>query len=369
MKYNSSKDYIEYRINGHGHLLPKPEQIPQFMRKKEIFWVSEDRKYMLQKNWSRPITDPSFFLEEKLEWMNRNNIDHSVLLVLSQLYCNDMDSKTAIDVCRFQNDFHGLTQESNPDLFSCGFVLPLIDVEASLKEMTRCVEELDLRLLCLPAQYYSPMGKWRSVAHVEMEPIWELANHYSLPIEIHPYDGPKFIDLEDEMWRFHLIWMCAQTADTYHFFTMYDYPSKYPNVRVCFAHGNQFGQVNVGRRLQGYKGRPDLFKNGVDPTKHIGAKNVFFDTLVHDIYSLDLLKRRQGVSQIIAGLDDPYPLGEMETTENSYPGKTLDECVNSDILNSSERRDIWFKNVLMWMDGDDNHMFKRLKLEGQKYEL
>ena len=54
------------RINGHSHLLPYPEQIPSFMKEKEIFWVDDERKHMLQKGWKRPVTDSSFFLDEKL---------------------------------------------------------------------------------------------------------------------------------------------------------------------------------------------------------------------------------------------------------------------------------------------------------------
>ena len=59
------------RINGHSHLLPYPEQIPSFMKEKEIFWVDDERKHMLQKGWRRPVTDSSFFLDEKLAWMER----------------------------------------------------------------------------------------------------------------------------------------------------------------------------------------------------------------------------------------------------------------------------------------------------------
>ena len=63
------------RINGHGHILPEPNQIPQFMKDKKLFWIDDDKKFMRQGNWSRPITDPSFFLKEKLEWMEKYNID------------------------------------------------------------------------------------------------------------------------------------------------------------------------------------------------------------------------------------------------------------------------------------------------------
>ena len=39
----------KFRINAHSHLLPYPEEIPQFLKDNQIFWVDEDRKYMLQK--------------------------------------------------------------------------------------------------------------------------------------------------------------------------------------------------------------------------------------------------------------------------------------------------------------------------------
>ena len=94
------------RINGHSHLLPYPEDIPQFMKDKGIFWVDKDRKFMLQKDWNRPITDSSFFLDEKLAWMERFKIDHAVVLNLSQLYGNGLRVEEMKQALRFQNDFN-----------------------------------------------------------------------------------------------------------------------------------------------------------------------------------------------------------------------------------------------------------------------
>ena len=37
------------RINGHSHLLPYPEQIPDFMKEKEIFWVDDERNICFKK--------------------------------------------------------------------------------------------------------------------------------------------------------------------------------------------------------------------------------------------------------------------------------------------------------------------------------
>ena len=352
------------RINGHSHLLPYPEQIPAFMKEKEIFWIDDDRKHMLQKNWKRPVTDSSFFLNEKLEWMERNKIDHAVILNLSQLYGNGLRLEEMKKVLRFQNDFNAQVQNDHPDKFTCGFVVHAGFIQSAIWEVTRCVEELGLRVLCLPTQYMDSTGTWRTIFDSEIEPLLEVANQYNLAIEIHPYDGDKFIKLENTAWRFHLIWMLAQCADAYHFYTLRGYPQKYPNIRTCFAHGGQLAQMNLGRRIQGFDGRPDLFEGMTHPRKSIGHPNIFFDTLVHDTDSFDLMVRRQGTDQIIMGLDDPYPLGEMESEpQSSYPGKLLDLALDRSIINQKQYDEIWTDNVLRWLGIEhDENLKKRLNL-------
>ena len=361
------------RINGHSHLLPYPEDIPAFMREKEIFWVDRDRQYMLQKGWRRPITDSSFFLHEKLEWMANNQIDHAVVLNLSQLYGNGLDHEEMKWALRFQNDFNAKVQADYPDKFSCGFVVHAGYLEGALWEIRRCVEELNLKVLCLPTQYLDPEGDnldsrgcWRSIFNKDTEPILELANDYGLAVQIHPYDGEKFINLENTAWRFHLVWMLAQCADAYHFYTLNAYHEKFPKLRACFAHGGQLAQINLGRRIQGFDGRPDLFEGMTHPRRAIGHPNIFFDTLVHDTLSLDhMIKRQGGTDQILLGLDDPYPLGEMECeAQSSYPGKLLDLALEESIINPEQYKAIWETNVLRWLGApNDKALRDRLQID------
>jgi aminocarboxymuconate-semialdehyde decarboxylase len=336
------------RINGHSHLLPYPHEIPKFMKEKEIFWVDDDKKFMRQQSWKRPITDPSFFLNEKLDWMLKNDIDKCVVLNLSQLYCNGFEKLICNDVIRFQNDFNLSLQTNHPDKFISGFVVQPRYVEDALQEIERCVA-LGSKLLCLPTHFLNGEGKWTSCVDESCKQIFELANEYKLAVEIHPYDAEEVVNLADQYWRFHLIWMCAMTADTHHLYTLLDYQEKYPNIRVCFAHGNQYGQMNIGRRIQGFNGRPDLFPDTKHPELSVGHPNIFFDTLVHDVLSFEIMVKRSGVSQIIAGLDDPYPLGEMESVTDSYPGKVIDDAINHNIISLSEKNAIWHRNVLKWL--------------------
>ncbi len=342
------------RINGHSHLLPYPEEIPQFMKDKGTFWVDKDKKFMLQKNWRRPVTDSSFFLNEKLEWMDYFNIDHAVVLNLSQLYGNGLRLEEMKQALRFQNDFNARIQQDYPNKFTCGFVVHPGFIRGACWEIERCVEELKMNLLCLPTHYMDTIGAWRCIFDEENECIFELVDKYNLAVEVHPYDGEKFIKLENTRWRFHLIWMLAQCADAYHFFTLNGYYGKYPDMRVCFAHGGQLAQMNLGRRIQGFDGRPDLFEGKIHPRKAVGHKNIFFDTLVHDTGSLELLIKNQGTNQILIGLDDPYPLGEMESDQqSSYPGKILDLGIKRAIITESQKDEMWEDNVLQWLFGDD----------------
>ena len=148
--------------------------------------------------------------------------------------------------------------------------------------------------------------------------------------------------------------MLAQCADAYHFYTLNGYADKFPGMRTCFAHGGQLAQINLGRRIQGFDGRPDLFEGKIHPRKSVGHKNIFFDTLVHDTGSLELLIKNQGSKQVLMGLDDPYPLGEMESAaQSSYPGKILDLAQKQGLLNEQECDAIWEDNVLQWLFGDD----------------
>ena len=76
---------------------------------------------------------------------------------------------------------------------------------------------------------------------------------------------------------------------------------RYPNIRTCFAHGGQMVQMNLGRRIQGFDGRPDLFEEK-HSRKAVGHSNIYFDTLVHDTGSFDLMIKDKDQVKSLWGL-------------------------------------------------------------------
>ena len=109
-----------------------------------------------------------------------------------------------------------------------------------------------------------------------------------MALMVHPWEmmGKEYMD---KYWLPWLVGMPAETARAAASMIFGGVFERYPNLRVCFAHGGQLAQINLGRRIQGFDGRPDLFEGKVHPRKSVGHKNIFFDTLVHDTGSLKLL--------------------------------------------------------------------------------
>ena len=57
---------------------------------------------------------------------------------------------------------------------------------------------------------------------------------------------------------------------------------------------------------------------------------------------------------MLIGLDDPYPLGEMESEpQSSYPGKILDLAMEREIINREQYDAMWCDNVIRWLFGND----------------
>ena len=84
--------------------------------------------------------------------MNKYNIDHNVMLCLSQLYCNGWKKQDCIDGIKFQNDFNASVQKEIQKNLPVGLLCnPFILI--ALNEMERCVNELGLKLLCLPTHF------------------------------------------------------------------------------------------------------------------------------------------------------------------------------------------------------------------------
>jgi len=106
------------------------------------------------------------------------------------------------ELARIANDGMADICARRPDRFP-GFVasLPLNNVQASLAEMTRAIDELGARGI----QIFTNVNG-RPLDEPEFAPIFERMHAYDLPIWMHPTRGPSMSDYETEKKSKYEIW-------------------------------------------------------------------------------------------------------------------------------------------------------------------
>jgi aminocarboxymuconate-semialdehyde decarboxylase len=108
----------------------------------------------------------------------------------------------AVDLAKRINDEMAEVVDKYPYRFAGGVaVLPTSNIDASLDEIDRAVNQLKLRgiLLRIPIN-----GK--PVDRPEFFPLYEKMCHLNLPIWFHPHKNPKVPDYPDESESKYLIW-------------------------------------------------------------------------------------------------------------------------------------------------------------------
>jgi len=152
----------------------------------------------------------------------------------------------------------------------------------------------------------------------EFDPFWAKAQDLDVLILMHP-ENPAGTEL---MGSFGLRLVCGNPADTTLSLGILIYSGvfdRFPNLKLCTCHGGGFFPYHVsrfdrefltGKQATRRADRPNAPKCKSMPSAYI--KNLYFDTLVYDVETLDFLRRKVGVEHLMLGTDFPYVLGDWQ---------------------------------------------------------
>lgn len=145
--------------------------------------------------------------------------------------------EVAVELAKLANDELAELVGKHPDHFvGFGAALPLSDVEASLTEMDRALDDLG----ALGVQMYtSVLGK--PLTHPDLEPLFAKLNERGCPLWIHPDRNYTYTDYPTEpSSRYEIFWSLGWPYETATCMArlVYDgYIERYPNLRVISHHG------------------------------------------------------------------------------------------------------------------------------------
>ncbi|RBR07521.1 uncharacterized protein FIESC28_10602 [Fusarium coffeatum] len=244
---------------------------------------------------------PSWDAESHLEFMKENNIERSILSISSPgvyLTVPSKDAtKKAIDLARKVNDYGSEVKAKYPKEFGFFASLPLPDIEASLKEIEHCFNELDPKPdgVVMMSNYY---GLY--LGDRDLEPIYEALNEYNVTIFEHPttpctqFNGLRFdIDkdapaISQQQWQalnrpLAVRQFAAPTLDfpfeTARAFADLFYtsmPTKFPNLKWIMSHAGG-GLIPTLDRIITYSSLYPGLNLTEESLKETLSTNFFFD--------------------------------------------------------------------------------------------
>ncbi|SEI04971.1 aminocarboxymuconate-semialdehyde decarboxylase [Halobacillus karajensis] len=284
----------------------------------------------------REITNQTWDAEQRIKDMDKEGIDLQVLSPIPVTFSYWSEPEQGLEMAKFQNDFIASITKEYPKRFIGLATVPLQEVDLAIKEMDRAVHELGLKGIQIGSNVNG-----KNLDDDSLERFFQAAHEWGVPLFVHPWEtlGRERMPRHNFM---YMVGMPSETALAAGSIIMSGLLDKYPNLKICFAHGGGSLPYLLPRMDKGWNVWPQIRKTKNPPSHY--AKLLYFDSLVYDESNLQFMVDRFGVDQIIAGSDYPFLLREAPS------GRVVDRLSS---LNNTEREKIHGLNALHFLNLDD----------------
>jgi predicted TIM-barrel fold metal-dependent hydrolase len=255
------------------------------------------------------------------------------------------DAGKAVDLAKLANDEMAELVLKYPDRFAGAVAaLPMIDMEATLKEVDRAINDLRFRGI----QINTPIND-KPLDSPEFLPLYEKMSHYNLPIWIHPVREAHFSDYRSEKRSkymiFHIFGWPYETAAAMTRLVCSGILEKYPSLKfithhcggmVPYLEQRIIGAYDHAEMLRGAKYKQGLTKSPIDYFKMF-----YYDTAIYgSTPGLMCAYAFCGADHMLFATDFPYDsqFGERYMRQTI---QSIDEMAISDL----EKRMIFFDNA------------------------
>jgi aminocarboxymuconate-semialdehyde decarboxylase len=277
------------------------------------------------------LQPPIFDVDGHLKIMDQGQIGIATLEANTNSLGYRLNGEQGEAWCRLYNDCTNELAAKRSDRFVGMAVVPLQDAARAAKVLEHAVVELKFR-----GAFIGTNVNGRYFNHTELDPFWAKAQELDVLIVMHP----EHIAGAERMTEFGLNAVCGNPADStlslgYMLYSgLFD---RFPNLKICALHGGGFLPFHMGRfekeYITGQKIRPAQAKK--PPSAYL--KNLYFDTLVYDVDTLEYLKAKVGTDKLMVGTDYPYTLGDWLAVEKVQALKCSDADKQA-ILEGNARR-------------------------------
>jgi aminocarboxymuconate-semialdehyde decarboxylase len=229
---------------------------------------------------------------------DKEGIDLQNLVLTATFFSYYLDEAKAVQFCREVNAEVAEVQKAYPDKYRGVAVLPMQHPKIALRELEHAMK-LGLSTIMMATHV-----RGMNLDEPAVLPIVEAAAEMGVAMMVHP-----------------VIWEKAgeERFPRYNFWNSFGAPlesslaamslvhsglfDRQPDIRILFTQGGGWIHFGVGRLNLRYVQRADSRTMAKPPVEYLSQ--MYFDCLVHDEDSLELLKKRAGADHIVIGTDFP----------------------------------------------------------------
>jgi 6-methylsalicylate decarboxylase len=271
-----------HRIDVHCHIVP-----PTWLEAMDVI----GRKDFPLANWS---------IAKQLDDMDKGGVATAMMSPTTP-QVTPLGTQVAIKIARESNEFSKKLESDHPGRFGTFAMLPLPNVEASLKEIAYAFDTLKVDGVGIMTSY---QDKW--LGHPQFNPVWEELNRRKATIYTHPTSPNCCAGLvpgvPDYMMEFG-----TDTARAIASLILSGASQKYRDINWIWSHGGGALTAFAERFLVQVVSIPP-YKDKITRAQMEGELNRFFyDTAqISGAVTLEALSKLVPLSQIVYGTDFPY---------------------------------------------------------------
>lgn len=239
---------------------------------------------------------------QRLRDMDRLGIDVQVLSPSPTQYYSWADPALAERIVRAQNEAIAEAVRARPDRFVGLGAVALQHPALAARQLREAMEVHGL----LGAEITSdPTGL--GMDDPALAPFWDEAERLNAVLFLHPL-GTSLGERVDRHYLSNLVGQPLETTVALSQLIFGGVLDRFPGLRICAAHGGGYLPYAIGRSDHGHGVRPEA--RGCQELPSVYLARLWYDTVVFRPESLQSLIAQVGLSQVVAGTDYPFDMGE-----------------------------------------------------------
>ncbi len=240
--------------------------------------------------------------ERRIEEMDALGVDVQVLSPTDCFYQYHRDPATTARIAAECNDEVAEMVCAHPARFLGLGTLPMQDVDRTLAEMRRGIEELRLVGFMIDDHV-----EGLTYDHEMFDPVWAAAAQLRAFILVHQGRLTSVTSRTAKYFLPNSIGNLVDRALTFACLVHGGVMDRHPGLTVCLAHAGGYVPYAVDRMDKGWLARPNLRGRAQDrPSTYVGR--FYYDTVTYTDRNLRFLVDVVGVERVLFGTDWPAPM-------------------------------------------------------------